>query len=64
VSTVAEETTVGIAGRCGYCIGLKPGDEAPVPVVKKVTVCPCCGQLATALYEGACTASHASRGSR
>lgn len=52
-----------VAGRCGYCVGLKAGAEVTDKTqvtANAVQRCPCCGQMAFRLYHPAnpCVADH------
>lgn len=51
-------------GRCGFCVGYKPGGAEPRRISTDVTQCPCCGQYTTELYEGACVSKHIGYGTQ
>ena len=57
VSKAISERDAQIMGRCGFCVGLKPGHQR-VPKSETIAVCPCCGQYATRLFEGMCRSRH------
>jgi uncharacterized protein CbrC (UPF0167 family) len=50
--------------KCGFCFGWKPGESQPPIATDRASSCPCCGQYASTLYEGPCTAHHEGYGSQ